>query len=61
MGTSAWRGMQTSESLPNIFEGSVNNEPTLNTMEMLIENDEAIGMHTQTYVNLHPIHNLRFI
>jgi hypothetical protein len=53
--------MQTSESLPNIFEGSVNNEPTLNTMEMLIENDEAIGMHTQTYVNLHPIHNLRFI
>jgi hypothetical protein len=24
------------ESLPNIFEGSVNNEPTFNTMEMLI-------------------------
>ncbi len=40
------------ESLPNIFEGSVNNEPTLNPMDMLIENDEAIGMHTQKYVNL---------
>lgn len=40
------------ESLPNIFEGSVKNEPTLNPMDMLIENDEAIGMHTQKYVNL---------
>ncbi len=32
------------ESLPSMFEGNANNEPTLNTMEMPIENDEAIGV-----------------
>jgi hypothetical protein len=32
------------ESLPNIFESNANNEPISNTMEMLIENDEAIGV-----------------
>jgi hypothetical protein len=32
------------ESMLDIFEGSPNSEPTSNTMEMPIENDEAIGV-----------------
>jgi hypothetical protein len=32
------------KSFLGIFEGNANNEPTSNTIEMPIENDEAIGV-----------------